>query len=121
MAACWCRTQRGHSACIDPFLFWVNERKSNVYGLDDVGWLRDGVGYTIVPRGCWNLVEKMASLVLCGVSLVREGENEGVPQKREKGGVRGRVTICDREPCSPFATKKKNVRSSIAYEKLSLK
>jgi len=89
MAACWCRTQRRHSACIDPFLFWVNERKSNVYGLDDVGWLRDGIGYTIVPRGCWNLVEKMASLVLCGVRLVREGENEGVPQKREKGGVPG--------------------------------
>jgi len=78
-----------------------------------------------VPRGCWNLVEKMASLVLRGVSLVREGENEGVPQKREKGGVRGRVTICDREPCSPLATAKKkkklNVRSSIAYEKLSFK
>jgi hypothetical protein len=49
----------------------------------------------------------MASLVLCGVRLVREGENEGVPQKREKWGVRGRVTICDREPCSPLATGKK--------------
>ncbi|KAL3604747.1 hypothetical protein D5086_005606 [Populus alba] len=75
-------TQRRHSACIGPFRFWVNERKSNVYGLDDVGWLKDGIGYTIVPRGCWNLVEKMASLVLCGVKVWSGKEKMRVCLKR---------------------------------------
>ncbi|KAJ6956421.1 hypothetical protein NC652_007483 [Populus alba x Populus x berolinensis] len=42
MAGAYSRTQRRHSACIGPFRFRVNERKSNVYGLDDVGWLKDG-------------------------------------------------------------------------------
>nr|TKS12029.1 hypothetical protein D5086_0000066150 [Populus alba] len=82
MAGAYSRTQRRHSACIGPFRFWVNERKSNVYGLDDVGWLKDGIGYTIVPRGCWNLVEKMASLVLCGVKVWSGKEKMRVCLKR---------------------------------------
>ncbi|KAJ6941426.1 hypothetical protein NC651_007261 [Populus alba x Populus x berolinensis] len=59
MAGAYSRTQRRHSACIGPFRFWVNERKSNVYG------------------------SKM------GKSLVREGENEGMCLKKERSEAYG--------------------------------